>query len=255
MDNKLNFQNQFSTQADVYAQARPSYPTELFNYLASLCAATNVAWDCGTGNGQSANSLSNIFTTVIATDPSQQQLNNAIAKPNIDYRLAPAEDVPFIQSDSIDLVTVATALHWFDTHKFYAEADRVLKQNGILAVWSYWGNSISIEIDTLINTFAYEFLLSYWPNGAKKNWIVKYADVQLPNSQIETPTFQIQQDWNLHRFKNYILSWSAVNEYIKVHQTNPLETIENQLATLWGNSETKKKCVWDLKLLVSKKTE
>jgi ubiquinone/menaquinone biosynthesis C-methylase UbiE len=255
MDSNIKFADYFSKQANIYAQARPTYPEELFEYLAGLSHQHLQAWDCGTGNGQSANGLSYHFAKVIATDPSAQQLQEAIAKENITYVQSPAEQVSFIENNSIDLVTVATALHWFDTNLFYAEVDRVLKPNGILAVWSYWGNSIHPEIDKLLHQFAYEFLLPYWPNGAKKNWIVKYADVTLPFTKIETPNFQAKHLWNLQEMKNYMMSWSAVNEYVKIHQSNPLEIIDAELAKLWGDATDKKLCTWDLVLLVSKKTD
>jgi ubiquinone/menaquinone biosynthesis C-methylase UbiE len=39
-----------------------------------------------------------------------------------------------INSDRIDIITVAQALHWFALDLFYAEAKRVLKPQGVLAV-------------------------------------------------------------------------------------------------------------------------
>ncbi len=41
--------------------------------------------------------------------------------PKIEYRVAEAEDSG-IATDSVDLVTVASAIHWFDLSKFYTEA-------------------------------------------------------------------------------------------------------------------------------------
>jgi tRNA/tmRNA/rRNA uracil-C5-methylase (TrmA/RlmC/RlmD family) len=67
----------FSKQAAVYAQFRPQYPDELFQYLLSFVPEKNTAWDCGTGNGQTAKALCKYFTTVIATDISQKQIDNA----------------------------------------------------------------------------------------------------------------------------------------------------------------------------------
>lgn len=32
---------------------------------------------------------------------------------------------------------MAQAVHWFDLDKFYAEADRILKPNGVLALLGY----------------------------------------------------------------------------------------------------------------------
>ncbi|EXC12607.1 hypothetical protein L484_012984 [Morus notabilis] len=44
----------FDKQADIYADARPSYPTEWYSKLAALTPLHTLAWDVGTGNGQAA---------------------------------------------------------------------------------------------------------------------------------------------------------------------------------------------------------
>ena len=48
------FKDNFSKQSDAYQKYRPSYPKELFEYLRTLVSNNNLAWDCGTGNGQAA---------------------------------------------------------------------------------------------------------------------------------------------------------------------------------------------------------
>ena len=50
---------------------------QLFTYLASLCPAHDLAWDCATGNGQAAVALAPHFEQVIATDASAQQIDQA----------------------------------------------------------------------------------------------------------------------------------------------------------------------------------
>ena len=67
----------FSQQAGLYAKYRPTYPPKLINYLAGLINENDLAWDCGTGNGQVAVRLSSHFKKVIATDISEQQLRHA----------------------------------------------------------------------------------------------------------------------------------------------------------------------------------
>jgi len=69
----MTFKDHFSKQAEVYAKARPTYPDELFEYLAGLAPAKKLCWDCATGNGQAALPLSRYFNKVAATDGSQQQ--------------------------------------------------------------------------------------------------------------------------------------------------------------------------------------
>ncbi len=48
----------FLKQAKQYAAARPSYPPELFQFIASKTQNQDLAWDVGTGSGQAAQSVS-----------------------------------------------------------------------------------------------------------------------------------------------------------------------------------------------------
>ena len=107
------FKDNFSKQSDIYVKYRPSYPAELFAYLSSLTTEHKQAWDCGTGNGQSAVGLAAYYDQVIATDPSVKQLGNAITHPRIIYKKEQAEKTS-IEDNSTDIVTVSQALHWFD---------------------------------------------------------------------------------------------------------------------------------------------
>src|SRR5919204_5833680 len=122
----MTFKDHFSKQAAGYAKFRPRYPQELFNYLGSIAPSRQLAWDCATGNGQAAIGLASVFDHVIATDASEKQIANAQSHETIQYRVAPAENSG-IGSETIDLIMVAQALHWFNLHRFYTEAHRVLK--------------------------------------------------------------------------------------------------------------------------------
>src|SRR5262245_17105937 len=128
----LGFKDHFSKQAAGYAQFRPRYPQDLFEYLGSIAPSRQLAWDCATGNGQAAIGLASVFDRVIATDASEKQIANAQPHGTVEYRVAPAEKSG-IGSETLDLIMVAQALHWFDLNRFYSEVSRVLKPEGILA--------------------------------------------------------------------------------------------------------------------------
>ena len=85
------FKDHFSGHAHQYNSARPTYPDNLFEYLNTLVKNHDLAWDCATGNGQAAIKLAPYFKTVIATDGSKTQLDEAIPCANVQYRLATAE--------------------------------------------------------------------------------------------------------------------------------------------------------------------
>ena len=98
----------FSTQADIYARYRPRYPQELFEFIFERTANRQNAWDCATGNGQSAKVLARYFEKVFATDISQKQIDNAAQAVNIHYSVQPAEETNFADN-TFDLITVSQA--------------------------------------------------------------------------------------------------------------------------------------------------
>lgn len=128
MSEPSSFADHFSGHADQYAAARPTYPEELFKFLAKISPRHDLAWDCATGSGQAAQGLASYFDKVIATDASEEQIRNAASKAdNVHYRTAAAEQSG-IEENSINLVTVAQALHWFDFDGFYRRCAESLHQ-------------------------------------------------------------------------------------------------------------------------------
>lgn len=192
----------FSTQANVYAQYRPGYPKELFAYILSFVKEKHFAWDCGTGNGQSALQLSGNFKKVFATDISQKQLDNAAAKENIIYALEPAEKTS-LADRSVDLITVAQAIHWFKFDAFYTEVKRVAKPGAVMAVWTYSLLKISGEIDKIINAYHFSTLKNYW-DPERKYVDDGYATIPFPFTEIKTPAFNIELNWSLNELEGYL---------------------------------------------------
>src|SRR6185437_2828314 len=98
--------------------------------------------------GQAAVALAEYFEKVIATDLSEKQLANAQKHPRVEYAVATAERSG-LADQSVDLVTVAQAFHWFSHAVFYDEVRRVLKPGAPLAVWCYELCFVDPEIDRL----------------------------------------------------------------------------------------------------------
>lgn len=235
----------FSHQSDFYARYRPTYPKELYEFANSLVETHDLVWDVATGNGQAANELSKYFKKVYATDLSENQLSHAKYHNNIVYKLEQAENCS-LENESVDLITVATAIHWFNLDGFYEQVKRVLKPQGALFVWSYGGCKINSEVDKVIDHFNFEFLFDYWHEGAKMNWNDKYQSLEMPFPLIETPDFVAKANYTLDEVMNYMFSWSGVQEYIKQNGKNPILEIENQLLDVWGDANSKKEVNWHL---------
>ena len=241
--NDLTFKDHFSTGSSDYSQYRPQYPVKLFEYLASLTAIPQRAWDCATGTGQCALHLADYYSEVIATDASSNQIANATKKPGIQYRVASAEDSG-IESNSVDLITVAQALHWFDLAAFTKEVNRVLKPGGILAVWTYNLLKIEENIDKEIDRF-YQELAPYWPPERK---MVEdgYKNVVFPFKEIIPPSFEMQAEWNLKQLLGYLGTWSAVKKYQSAQKINPVDELSTMIFPLWESSKMTKEVRWPL---------
>jgi len=196
----MTFKDHFSRQAADYAKFRPRYPQELFVYLGNIAPSRQLAWDCGTGNGQAAVGLASVFDRVIATDASEKQIANGQLHKRVDYLVAPAENSG-IQSDTVDLIMVAQALHWFDLDRFYAEARRVLKPNGVLAVSAY--NLLHIEpaIDEVVNRYYYDVVGPFWP--PERKLVENFAHLPFSFHEIDPPEFEITAQW-------ISISWSVI---------------------------------------------
>ena len=178
------FKDHFSKQAAGYAKFRPRYPQKLFDYLGSITPTRQVAWDCATGNGQAAVGLASVFDRVIATDASETQIAKRQSHERVAYGVTPAENSG-IGSETIDLIMVAQALHWFDLDRFYVEARRVLKNNGAFAASAY--NLLHVEpaIDEVVNRYYYEVVGPFWP--PERKLVEQFADLPFPFHKVDAP--------------------------------------------------------------------
>jgi ubiquinone/menaquinone biosynthesis C-methylase UbiE len=235
----MPFNDHFSALANDYARHRPQYPDSLYQWLASIAPAQTLAWDCATGNGQAATGLAGVFDRVIATDGSQEQITAALPHERIEYRVATAEESG-LEDHSVDICTVAQALHWFDFDRFYAEVRRVVRQNGIIAAWTY--AYVETEADSKLKTIMDDFYYKvrpYFP--AERRWVdeeyrmVPFPFDELPSASI--PTFFMEAVWNLDDVLGYYRSWSGVKEFQKQHGISPLDDVADALRAVWQQSD------------------
>lgn len=238
------FKDHFSGHAGSYASARPTYPANLFAWLASVAPGTDLAWDCGTGNGQAAVALGQHFSRVFATDASSAQIEHAAAAPNVSYRAEPAENSS-LADHSVDLVTVAQAYHWFDHDAFLREAQRVLKPGGVLAVWTYANVLVEPAIDRIVLGFYENTIGPYWPPERK---LVEdgYRGLNFPWPELMPPVFAIELEWDLPALEAYLRSWSATQRYIQVNHRDPVESLHAALAAAWGETTHSRRMRWPM---------
>lgn len=240
----------FSPLAKKYAQSRPTYPAELFSYLASLVDRRNLAWDCATGNGQAALELVKHFQRVIATDVSVEQIHHATQHPQIEYRVATSEQSG-LDDRSVDLVTVAAAIHWFDLDRFYSEVQRVVRSGGLVAAWSYHVGFMEPPFDRIFERFYFEILAPYFAPGAR---LVdeRYETITLPGESLDAGDFSMRAAWNLDQMLAFIESWSGTQRYIKERGQDPVALIAEELEQIWGERERVHNLRWPLYIRISR---
>jgi SAM-dependent methyltransferase len=244
------FEDYFSQHAVDYALYRPTYPEDLYAYLASLVPDHRLAWDCGTGSGQAAVGLARHFTHVVATDASAEQINNAYAQERVEYRVEPAEE-PGLAANSVDLVTVAIAVHWFDLERFYAAVRRVGASHGVLAVWTYHLPIIEPAVDSLVFHYYTEVVAEYWP----ERWRYvdeRYQTLPFPFPELTPPAFEIKEEWNLDQLAGFLSSWSASKKYQAARGQHPIAAIWPDLVQAWGAPDQARKIRWPLFLRIGR---
>jgi SAM-dependent methyltransferase len=243
--NIQGFKDHFSKQAADYAKFRPRYPKELFRWLGSIAPSRQLAWDCATGNGQAAVELAEVFERVVATDASETQVANAERHAGLEYRVATAE-ASGLEPGSVDLITVAQALHWFDLEQFYAEARRLVRSRGVLAAWAYKLATVTPSIDAVVNHYYSEIVGSYWP--VERALVERFEELPFPFAAIEPPPFEMVAEWSVEHLLGYLRTWSATQRFMAAEKRDPVAEIEGELRQAWGAQP--RTVVWPLTVRV-----
>lgn len=233
---RVKFPDHFSGVASDYAAYRPQYPVELFEWLASVCSRHDVAWDCACGSGQASGSLVSFFDWVVGTDASLSQIALAAATGTNRFAVAVSEQAP-LGADTVDLVAVGAALHWFADEPFFAEVRRVVRPGGVFAAWSYGMPHVdSEEVERVVHGFINGPLGPYWPPEVRI-LLDGYASIDLPFEELGAPTFELQVDWPVERFLGFARTWSGVGRYVEDRGEDPVLKLAADLEEVWKEEE------------------
>lgn len=131
----------FENKAEDYANGRPSYPVEVLNKLIELgIKETSTIADIGAGTGLLTNLLCQLGCKVYAIEPSMEMLNecrNYCSSNNQLECICAAAEKTNLEDNSVDIITIAQAFHWFDKKRCQIEFKRILKENGyVVTVWN-----------------------------------------------------------------------------------------------------------------------
>ena len=243
----MSFRDHFSKVAAAYARYRPDYPAELFDWLAEVAPGRDSAWDCACGSGQATVPLAARFERVAATDASLKQLSNAPTNDNVFVAASLAEEAP-LPDHSVDLVTVAQAIHWFDLEAFFAEVRRVLVPAGAVAAWTYGLPELEDpEVGRVVDRFIADALGPFWPPEVA-HVLDGYLSIGFPFAELSAPSFEMTVGWNLPDLLGLVRTWSGVGRYIEARGEDPVEELEADLVPRWGPAEKQRSIRWSVKI-------
>ncbi len=134
-------QNAFDQKTKEYAIGRPTYPKEILNMIRDIgIKKDSLIADIGAGTGLLTNMLGELDCRIIAIEPNEEMLHECrqycSSRENIECVHASAENTTLI-NNSIDIITIAQAFHWFDKQQCKQEFKRILKKDGyVMVVWN-----------------------------------------------------------------------------------------------------------------------
>lgn len=157
----------FSDRVDDYVRSRPGYPPGVIESLRSsfgLAPSWTVA-DVGAGTGISAAAFLAAGCSVVAVEPNDAMRAAALARLGTNPRfraVAASAEATTLEGASVDAIVAAQAFHWFDKARFRAEAERILKPGGIIALlWNVRridASPFAAGYEALVREFATDYL-------------------------------------------------------------------------------------------------
>jgi ubiquinone/menaquinone biosynthesis C-methylase UbiE len=142
------FKSYTKDQGAAYAKNRTAYHPKLYatilDHHTSTGGQLSTLMDVGCGPGTACRALAPSFIHAFGVDPSSGMINSALSlggvtstSEPIRFEIASSEELTKVaENESVDLITAATAAHWFNMPLFWVQAARVLKPGGTVALWA-----------------------------------------------------------------------------------------------------------------------
>jgi len=247
-----------------YAKYRPVYPSTVYDKILEYLgngSEFNVGYkyklavDVGCGSGQATFPLCQHFESVIGMDTSEDQIEQARLKVgqgqvqgqgNVTFRVGDAENLSFLSDNSVDLITAAAAIHWFDVEKFCVECHRVLRPGGVLAAYSYGVDSFfGVDGQPLaeINEIHRDVLFKENTDLMPRHYFDKYSQIFVIFKEIFTrakrdDSVNMETKYNVEDFQGFLRSmrryWMMCDKY--PDKPDPVNVMRDCLLQVYNNN-------------------
>ena len=161
----LDSKERFSDRVDSYVKFRPTYPGEAVECLINRACVTGqtVIADIGSGTGKFTELLLSRGFKVYAVEPNQNMRTAAEKELSCYtgfYSADGSAEQTSLHTNSVDLITVAQAFHWFDRDSCKIEWQRILKPGGKTAL--IWNRRAKLGSDFMKE---YEIIIKHFGNN------------------------------------------------------------------------------------------
>ncbi|GFN83624.1 methyltransferase domain containing protein [Plakobranchus ocellatus] len=209
-------------QSKAYADFRPRYSEELFQTIVDYCKETSpsldLAVDIGCGPGMSTLGFAKHFKKIVGVDVSETQIACAPKNiPNVEWRVGYSDKLPFIKSGTVDLVCSGESFNLMPQKETFAEADRVLKPGGTIAIFGYdMPTSDDPEMAALMQKM-FMTMIPYWPKESTQLFD-KFQSVEIPYpGWIRNDSLKMKMTITVDQYMGMMKSTWPVVAYSKEH--------------------------------------
>ncbi|MCB0652858.1 MAG: class I SAM-dependent methyltransferase [Saprospiraceae bacterium] len=218
--------------AERYASGRPDFHENTIGKVKQdlgIQDKLDKALDVACGTGLSTRALLKIADNIFGTDSSEEMLRFAHSNDRINYSVSTAENQPFPDSE-FDIITVCSAIHWFNIDDFLLEASRLLKNDAYLVIYDNFFISEMKENEDFKHWFPNVYLKRFpspvrnnnydWDNGnLKRSHFILEKEVSFNN----------EVSFSKEKLMLYFTTQSNITAAIK--QGSSYEEVEDWLNT------------------------
>jgi SAM-dependent methyltransferase len=231
----------FTGRVESYRRYRPGYPAEVVETLRRECRLSDGAHvaDVAAGTGLLTEVLLAAGFEVTAVEPNEEM---RAACATLEVRcpklrcVAGTAEATGLPDASVDLITVAQAMHWFDLEKVKAEFARILRPGGRCAVLynnrRLSGDAFHDGYEALLREFGVDYLAVKGQHMGRKRLAAFFAP-----EPMGCATFENAQSFDFAGLRGRILSSS----YMPQPGQPRFEAMQDAARRLFAETEREEK--------------